>query len=346
MEQKGRRTRALAAISGFGGVAAITLAFALLDAVPSTVSAMLLLVPITAASVIADWRIGLPVALVAAGVYSLVFLEPIGEIRIGLTQDVVIIITFAAVALAVSVLVSRRSIANRAELIGHERMLLLRSVSHDLRNPLHTIRGVATDLREQRDYDAASRDVLLGVIVDETGRMTRIVDNLLSLGRLLAGALEPDVERTAVDELVRRCVARLNRSGVQSIVVELDDDLPEVSADPVQIDQVLTNLVENALRHAPSTSRVVVSAHIAPGGVRLAVDDDGPGFSQLARLSLYQPFTSESGSSGLGLTVCKAIVEAHGGTLDISDSSTHGGAHIAFTLSIHDATATDHPDRG
>ena len=100
--------------------------------------------------------------------------------------------TFAAVAIVVSVLVSRRSIANRAELIGRERMLLLRSVSHDLRNPLNTILGASTDLHDGADYDEATRKRLLGLVIDETRRLDRIVDNLLGLSRLQAGALDPE----------------------------------------------------------------------------------------------------------------------------------------------------------
>jgi len=145
---------ARATLIGIGGIAVITAVFTwLLPDVPSEVSALLLLVPITIASVISSWRVGLPIAVLAAFTYAFVLLPPFGEIHIGYTEEAVILVTFSAVALIVSVVVSRRSISNRADLIGRERMLLLRSVSHDLRNPLNAILGASTALQSGADYD-------------------------------------------------------------------------------------------------------------------------------------------------------------------------------------------------
>ena len=134
----------------------------LLPDVPSEVSALLLLVPITIASVLSSWRVGLPIAVLAAFTYAFVLLPPFGEIHIGYTEEAVILVTFSAVAVIVSVVVSRRSIANRAELIGRERMLLLRSVSHDLRNPLNAILAASTDLQSGADYDPVDAQAAAG----------------------------------------------------------------------------------------------------------------------------------------------------------------------------------------
>ena len=152
-------------VIGLGGIAIVTVVFTwLLPDVPSEVSALLLLVPITMASVLSSWRVGLPIAVLAAFTYAFVLLPPFGEIHIGYTEEAVILVTFSAVAVIVSVVVSRRSIANRAELIGRERMLLLRSVSHDLRNPLNAILAASTDLTIGADYDQATRKHLLDLI--------------------------------------------------------------------------------------------------------------------------------------------------------------------------------------
>lgn len=137
--------RRLGASIGFGGVIVITLLFHFVfDEVVDEVPALLMLLVIVAASVLADWRIGLPVSILAAVCYAVVLLPPFGVIHIGYTQDIFISLTFVMVAGILSVLVSRRSIATQADLIGTERMLLLRTVSHDLRNPLNTIRAVST----------------------------------------------------------------------------------------------------------------------------------------------------------------------------------------------------------
>ena len=231
-----------------------------LDGVPSEVPALLLLVPITLASVLSSWRVGLPIALIAASVYGLLILPPIGTFHIGYTQEILIAVTFGAVAIVVSVLVSRRSIASRADLIGQQRMMLLRSVSHDLRNPLNSILGASTELYDGADYDEAARKRLLRVVIDETRRIDRIVDNLLGLSRLQAGALDPRQEPTSVSEMIEPCTSRFDLIGGPDDRLEVLEPLPDVDVDvdPVQMDQVLTNLVENAVRHGGSPVCVTI----------------------------------------------------------------------------------------
>ena len=320
--------------TGLGGIALITVVFTwLLPDVPSEVSALLLLVTITVTSVVSSWRVGLPVALLAAFIYAFVLLPPVGQLNFGYTEEAVILVTFSAVAVIVSVVVSRRSIANRAELIGRERMLLLRSVSHDLRSPLNAILAASTDLQSGADYDPAVRKRLLTLIVDETRRLDRIVDNLLGLSRLQAGALVPAREPVAVSELVEQCRSRFALIGDDGDRLDVVEPLPDVDVDvdPVQLDQVLTNLLENSVRHANGPVHVTVAVAERDAMVEWRVCDDGPGFSAAARADVFEPFRSTAGSSGLGLTLCKAIVEAHGGALTIDDQTARG-ASIRFTV--------------
>ena len=329
------RTWVLAWLIGLGGIAVVTALFAwVLPDVPSEVSALLLLVPITIASVLSSWRVGLPIAVLAAFAYAFVLRPPFGEIHFGYTEEAVVLVTFSAVAVIVSVVVSRRSIADRAELIGHERMLLLRSVSHDLRNPLNAILAASTDLQSGADYDPVVRKRLLTLIVDETRRLDRIVDNLLGLSRLQAGALVPAREPVAVSDLIEHCRSRFALIGDDGDTLDVVEPLPDVDVDvdPVQIDQVLTNLVENAVRHAPAAVHVTVAVAERDAMVEWCVRDDGPGFTPDARANVFEPFRSTAGSSGLGLTLCKAIVEAHGGALTIDDEQSAQGASIRFTV--------------
>ncbi len=114
--------------------------------------------------------------------------------------------------------------------------------------------------------------------------------------------------------------------------VVLESNLPAVNVDAVQVDQVLTNLVENALRIAPPDSTISVRAwRQSDAFVGVSVDDEGPGFESSEPDQVFVPFRSGTGSSGLGLTVCKAIVEAHGGAIDIGRSPEGGGA-VTFTI--------------
>lgn len=220
-----------------------------------------------------------------------------------------------------------------AERTAHARDEVLAVVSHDLRNPLNTILAASTDLQSGTDYDAATQKRLLDLIIDETRRLDRIVDNLLGLSRLQAGALVPTLEPVAVSELVEHCRSRFALIGDDGDRLDVVEPVPDVDVDvdPVQIDQVLTNLVENSVRHAHAPVHVTVSVAEHGSMVEWRVCDDGPGFSPAARADLFRPFRSTGGSSGLGLTLCKAVVEAHGGTLTIDDSAGQG-ASIRFTV--------------
>lgn len=330
---------------GVGGIAVITVVFATIGSdLPTTIPALLLLVPVTAASVLSNRFVALVVAVLAACTYALAFIPPIGAIQIGLTEDVFVLLTFVLVALLVGVLKLRDRSAGAA-LLDDRRAILLRGVSHDLRTPLTTIHAISTDLREgAARYDEGTRHELLTRVVHESERLDRIVGNLLSVSRVNAGVLAPAVEPESVAILVSSSVERLQPAGGPVIVIDIDPHLPDVRADAVQIDQVLSNLLDNALTHGSDQEPVTVSARRVGDGVEVIVSDHGPGFSGEALANVFQPLRRTTGrSTGLGLTVCKAIVEAHGGTISVGDSPD-GGARVRFTLPVDDAD--DHGGRG
>lgn len=291
---------------------------------------LLLMVPITAAAVLGGWRASLPVALASGTVYSLSFLAPKGVVRIGLTEDTIAIVTFVAVALLVSLLAGLAGSTERRR--DQQRAVLLRSVSHDLRNPLATIRAASSELRDGLVTDESQRSELLDLVVAESERLDRIVANMLSLSRVEAGKLSPDREPEELDEIVAAAVRRLGPRRAAPVEVDVPSDLPDVDVDRTQIDQVVTNLVENALRHG-APAPVSISARPAGTWVEVVVADRGPGFSEQSRRRAFEPFRADgpTGVEGVGLAVCKAIVEAHGGTIAVSDQPG-GGARVSFTI--------------
>ena len=144
------------------------------------------------------------------------------------------------------------------ERVDEQRRALLRSVSHDLRTPLAAIRAATSDMRDGAGYDDATRDELLDMVGDEAERLDRLVANLLSLSRIEAGAFQPDRQAVALDELVADRVHRLARV-FRDVTVEqaiVRRALPLVDADYSQLDQVLTNLLENAARHSPDGASI------------------------------------------------------------------------------------------
>jgi two-component system sensor histidine kinase KdpD len=194
-------------------------------------------------------------------------------------------------------------------------------VSHDLRTPLAAIHAVATDLRSGIDYDTQTRDELLDIMIDESDRLDRFVGNLLSMSRIEAGTLRPDLQPVDVGEVVDRCVHRFERLARKPIDVDVAEDLPFVIADHVQLEQAIANLFDNAIRHAPDAS-IHVRARATPTRVEVTVADDGPGLPARVRDHLdagaLDP-DAASVSAGFGLTIVLAIVRLHRGTVSFDD---------------------------
>jgi two-component system, OmpR family, sensor histidine kinase KdpD len=330
--------------------------------------ALALVVPVVAAG----WAGGRVPSLVTAGLatatLNVAFLEPYGTARIHFLDDVVALVVFSAVALAVGTVVAvesdRRLLAEQRtlelerlheerrsmeedqqrlaaekralEMVGDYRGALLRSVSHDLRTPLATIRAVASDLRDGTDYDEPTRAELLDLVGDEAERLDRLVANLLSLSRIEAGSLAPDRQAVPLDELLTDRVRKLRRV-LRDVRVQLDVPftLPLADADYTLLDQVVTNLLENAARHSPEGGTVRVRARARDQWLEVAVSDQGPGIDPADADRIFEPFTRGTGSSssGVGLAICRAIVEAHGGAI-AARGANGGGAEMVFTIPV------------
>jgi two-component system sensor histidine kinase KdpD len=216
------------------------------------------------------------------------------------------------------------------------RTAVLAALSHDLRTPLATIRAVTSDLRDGADYDDATRAELLDLVGDEAERLDRLVTNLLSLSRIQAGALEPERQAVAVDELLTDRVRRLKRLlRDRRIALDVPFALPLVDADYTLVDQVVTNLLENAVRHSPEGSTIRVRARPRGEWIEVSVADQGPGVAAEDQDVIFEPFRRGQGSnsSGVGLAICRAIVEAHGGAIAVS-AANGGGAELTFTLPV------------
>jgi two-component system sensor histidine kinase KdpD len=331
--------------------------------------ALLMVLAVVGAGLAGGVRASVLTAVAAAAAYNLVFIPPYLTLKVTAGEDWVALGVFLAVALAVGLLMTaqvdrrrgaeareadlarlydqlRASAAERDRLLAEasraqvlervdeERAALLRSVSHDLRTPLATIRAVASDLRDGVAYDDATRTELLATVCDEAERLDRIVANLLSMSRIEAGAFQPDRQAVDVDELVRDRVRRMNDLFRKvRVQVELPADLPLVDGDYSQLDQVFTNLLENAARHAPPGSFVRVAGRRRGDSVEVRVSDEGIGVPDWQRTKVFEPFRrgEGSGSSGVGLAICKAVVEAHGGTIAV-DRTPGGGATFVVCL--------------
>ncbi len=201
------------------------------------------------------------------------------------------------------------------------RSSLLSSVSHDLRTPLAAIEGAASALRGGAPgLDAGARGELVETIYEESARLERLVGNLLEMTRVESGSIEVKREWVPLEEIVGAALDRLERHlGARPVLTALADDLPLVSADPTLLEQVLVNLVDNAIKHAPGGTPIEVSARATPGSVVIEVADRGPGIPPGEEETIFRKFRRGAGAAasggGLGLAICRGIVEAHGGTI-------------------------------
>ena len=353
-----------ALVVGTLGVALVTLVLLPFnDRLNEAVPALLLLIPVIAAGALGGRIAAAAVAIEAMFAFTVGFLPPFGSPTVRIGHDLVALALFVVIAVVSGVLIAtvvdsqRRQVAADEERIAaleqadQQRSALLRSVSHDLRTPLATIRAVATDLHGDAPFEPAARQELLGLVIDEVERLDRIVANLLSMSRIEAGAFLPDRQSVDIGELVEDCTQRLSRV-LERVRVETDvaPDLPLIDLDYSQIDQVLSNLLENAARHSPDGSVVDVVVRQVPaeraGGapeserradppslLRVQVVDHGSGMAPELREHLFEPFASATGSnsSGVGLAICRSIVEAHGGTIGAAETPG-GGATLTVEV--------------
>jgi two-component system sensor histidine kinase KdpD len=316
---------------GLAGVALVATALGPLHGVVSRATqALLLVVPVVGCAVLGGRWPAFAAVAGATLAFSLL-IPPVGSPRIDLAEDAVALGVFTLVAIAIGELVTRRVDA-LAQLERHRRALL-RSVSHDLRTPLSTVKAAATSMAVGGDRPATEQR-LLEIVVDETDRLDRLVANLLSLSRIEAGALHPQLGSVDLAELVAFCADRLGgRAADVTCTVEVEEGLPAVWADYELIDQVVTNLLENALRHSPVGGTVELSVSRGRSTIRLDVVDHGAGVAETERGQIFEPFRSGSpaATSGVGLAICHAVVEAHRGTIRLGE--TPGGG-ATFTVEL------------
>ncbi|MFB7710878.1 ATP-binding protein [Streptomyces sp. NPDC056105] len=229
----------------------------------------------------------------------------------------------------------RRTERSHAELIA--------TVAHELRSPLTSVKGfTATLLAKWERFTDDQKKLMLETVDADANRVTRLIAELLDISRIDSGRLE--VRRQPVD--IGAAVARHIQAHVASgqpadrFLVRVEQPLPDLWADPDKIDQVLSNLLENAVRHGEGTVTIDVMPSASPrerecAGTSVTVSDEGPGIPEESMNRVFTRFWrgSKRGGTGLGLYIVKGIVEAHGGTITVG-RAPGGGAQFRFMLPV------------
>ncbi len=218
---------------------------------------------------------------------------------------------------------------------------LLSTVSHELRTPLASIKGFATTLlRQDVKWDEATQRDFLRIIEEEADRLTEIIDNLLDMSQIEAGALRVAKEPVLLRQLIREVVDEMRmRTEAHYFVVDLPSEMPRVLADPRRIRQVLTNLIGNAIKYS-KRGQITVACEVEDGHVTVSVSDQGDGIPAQYLDKVFERFfqidgatTRRVGGSGLGLSISRSIVEAHNGKMWV-ESIQGQGSTFRFTLPL------------
>ena len=275
----------------------------------------------------------------ARGVVGLVGLQPPGG---GLDTErdrtLAALLDQAAVAIERAQLMEERARgAARAETEAL-RTALLTSLGHDLRTPLTAIRGAAETLQSAgARLPEATRADLLATVVEETARMARFLNNILDMVRVEAGEIAPKREPVDIAEALDTTAARAERTPERTVGRDLPTNLPRPRLDPVLLDQILGNLLDNAVKFSGPSGRVAVGARREGAEVVLWVQDDGPGIPAKDLSRVFDPFFRASRSdrvaagSGLGLAICRGLAAAMGGRI-AAESPVRDGRGTRVTL--------------
>lgn len=328
-------------------VAAVTgVVFGLKAVAPVLGLSILYLLAVLPVAVLYGLAYGLGVSIASMLAFNFFFLPPLHTLALTDSENWVALAVFVITAVVVSELATRArrrglAVAEAESLRRSDaaKTAVLHAVSHDLRSPLTAIR-VAVGGLESGALHLAEEDraELLETIRLETARLERLVANLLDLSRLEAGVAPARAELWPVDELVARALDALGADALR-VAVTLDDDAPLVRVDAAQLERVLVNVLENALRYSSPSDAVELTASSTGDDVLLRVEDRGPGLAPEDVERIFEPFEhgrAAGEGTGLGLAIARGFAEANGCRLW---AEARPGSGAAFTLALPSAAA-------
>lgn len=222
---------------------------------------------------------------------------------------------------------------------AHLKLDVISVLSHEMRTPLASIKGYATALLlEETDWDEATRQEFLAIIADESDRLTRLIEDILESAAIDTGSLRLELEPVLLPRMARRVVERIAiQSDTHQFVVMFPPEFPAIEADAGRIEQVLTNLIDNAVKYSPGGGLTVVRGEVRPDEVLVSVVDQGIGINPEDLNKLFDRFFRAStgrrqvSGTGLGLPISSAIIRAHGGRI-WAESKVGRGTTLTFTI--------------
>jgi two-component system sensor histidine kinase KdpD len=308
--------------------------------------------PLGVLFVAARFGIGPGVCTTVAGVllYDFLFIPPTWTLAVADRKSMLTLVVMLAVAITAAVLAEqlrrREDEARRQTDVERLRNALLSALSHDLKAPLTALVGAST-LLSGDSIEEKERKVFARMVADEATRLDRLVGTLLELTRL--ESVHANRTPQAIDEVIGAAVCRLEGPlRDRAVHTDVPESIPLVACDPVLVHQVILNLLENVLRYTPAGSPVDIAARREGDSLLVEVADHGPGVPPGDEARVFERLyrggarAKDDGGIGLGLTICRAIVVAHGGRIWLQNRPA-GGALVRFTLPLDRAAQLPGP---
>ncbi len=295
-------------------------------------------------------------ALLSTLAFDFFFIEPYLSFAVSDTQYIftlLVMLTISQLICHLNLLIKKQSEStHKAKLqVDFEKMrnLLLTSISHDLRTPLTAIMGSASILLQVDNTSADMSAELLKNIFDESKRLNQHVTNILQMIRLESRSVKMNKRSYFAEDIIENALERLTESiAERAIELNIDAELPAVFIDPMLIQQVMVNLIENAIKYSPSGFPIGISARLSQGKLIIKIADRGMGLDTDELQNIFNQFYRCSNSThadngfGLGLPICKNIIEMHGGTI-WAQNRIGGGAIFYFSLPLKDERCVEQP---
>lgn len=304
--------------------------------------ALLLLMAVSIAAMLFDILPVLCAAAVSAMLWNYFFIPPVFTFHIDNTEDFLMFLLYFIVASVNAVLnfkirKEENKVRDKEEKEKSIRLYntLLNSLSHELRTPIATIIGSVDALKEGKEkYSENQQNILLNEIDKASMRLNRQVDNLLNMSRLETGILKPNKDWCDINELIHFVINKIEDRKNHIIKVIEKENVLLFKIDRGLIEQVLLNLIHNAINHTPENTIITIVAINESSYCKITVSDNGPGINASEKKLVFDKFyripQTKTGGSGLGLSIVKGFIEAHGGMVQLEESAEGGASFVCL----------------
>ena len=326
-------------------IAMSLLCFGLSEFIGYRVVAFILLLTVSLLAVSFDILPVLLSAALSAFIWDFFFIPPRFTIHVDTTEDTILLIMYFVIAMISGVLTYKIRQIEKAARLKEERAnsvklynTILNSLSHELRTPIATIIGAADNLQSNQNLNDVNKEQLIAEISKASLRLNQQVENLLNISRLESGHIKPKNDWCDIQELIYEVVRRVEENGnYRRVDISINNNVPLCYLDKGMLEQVTYNLLNNAVIHTDSKTKIDIAASCHADLLELIIEDGGKGFTETEMKDIFHKFSRngnlKAGSSGLGLSIVKGFTEALGGNVELRKGNA-GGAKFTITIPV------------